>query len=219
MQTLNIDIVSDVVCPWCFVGKHRLARALDLLRAEGRDFEVRKRWLPFFLNPDTPAGGEPYRPFLEKKFGGAAAVDAVWERVRAAGRTVGVDFAFEKISVRANTLQAHRLLHWAQEHGAAAAVDDLAERLFAAHFQNGEHVGDDAVLVRIAAQCGYPAAEVAAWLASDADADLVRAQERQVRAIGVRSVPTYIFDGRTAISGAETPQLLADAIRPLLHAG
>ena len=210
MTVLNIDIVSDVVCPWCFVGTRRLARALDLLKAEGRDLVLTMRWLPFFLNPDTPPEGEPYRPFLEKKFGGAAAVEALWERVRAAGRSVHLELAFEKISVRANTLQAHRLVHWAQQRG---DVDMLIERLFAANFHNGEHVGDPAVLQRIAVECGYPADEVAAYLASDADTELVRAEERRVRELGVRSVPTYIFDGRSMISGAETPEILAEAIR------
>jgi len=210
MTTLAIDIVSDVVCPWCFVGKRRLARALELLRAERPDLAVTVRWLPFFLNPDTPSAGEPYRPFLEKKFGGPAAVEALWERVRAAGRSVGLDLAFEKISVRANTLQAHRLLHWAQRQGDANA---LVERLFAAHFHKGEHVGDPATLQRIAVECGYAADVVAAYLAGDADADEVRAQEWRARESGVSSVPTFFFDGAHALSGAETPEMLADAIR------
>jgi predicted DsbA family dithiol-disulfide isomerase len=210
MTHLHIDIVSDVVCPWCFVGTRRLARALELLRAEGRELAVTERWLPFFLNPQTPPQGEPYRPFLEKKFGGAAAVEALWERVRAAARSVDLELAFEKISVRANTLQAHRLLHWAQQRG---PVDALVERLFVAHFQNGEHVGDPAVLTGIAAACGYAADEVAAYLASDADTREVREEERRVRELGVRSVPSYIFDGRSMVSGAETPAILAEAIR------
>lgn len=215
MTPLHIDIVSDIVCPWCFVGTRRLARALELLRAEGRELAVTERWLPFFLNPQTPPEGEPYRAFLEKKFGGAAAVEALWERVRAAARSVDLELAFEKITVRANTLQAHRLLHWAQRRG---KVDALVERLFAAHFQQGEHVGDPAVLARIAAECGYPDAEVGAYLASDEDAETVRAEERRVRELGVRSVPTYIFDGRSLVTGAETPEILAEAIRRHLAA-
>ena len=216
MTTLAIDIVSDVVCPWCFVGKRRLARALVLLRAERPELAVSVRWLPFFLNPGTPPEGEPYRPFLEKKFGGPAAVEALWGRVRAAARSVDLELAFEKISVRANTLQAHRLLHWAQRQGDA---DALVERLFAAHFHNGEHVGDPATLQRIAVECGYPAAAVAAYLASDADAEEVRALERRGRESGVSSVPTFVFGGKDALSGAETPELLADAIRRHLDNG
>jgi predicted DsbA family dithiol-disulfide isomerase len=215
MTPLRIDIVSDIVCPWCFVGTRRLARALELLRAEGRELEVTERWLPFFLNPKTPPEGEPYRPFLEKKFGGPAAVEALWARVRAAARSVGLELAFEKITVRANTLQAHRLLHWAQRRG---QVDVLVEGLFAAHFQEGENVGDPAVLQRIAVACGHPAAEVAAYLAADENTATVRAEERRVRELGVRSVPTYIFDGRSMISGAETPEILAEAIRRHLAA-
>lgn len=214
MTTLNIDIVSDVVCPWCFIGKRRLALALDLLRAEWPGLAVKVRWLPFFLNPNTPPEGEPYRPFLEKKFGGPAAVEALWERVRAAGRGVGVEFAFEKIGVRANTLQAHRLIHWAQQRAVEAnGADVLVERLFAAHFLNGEHVGDAATLRRIAVDCGYAADEVAAYLAADADTEEVRALERRSREIGVSSVPTFVFGGKQALSGAETPEILAAAIR------
>jgi predicted DsbA family dithiol-disulfide isomerase len=213
VRSLAIDIVSDVVCPWCFVGKRRLERALELLRAEFPELVVKVRWLPFFLNPNTPLQGEPYRPFLEKKFGGPAAVEALWDRLRAAGRSAGIEFAFEKITVRANTLQAHRLIHWAQAQGDA---DALVENLFAAHFLNGEHVGDVATLQRIAVGCGYPAAEVAAYLASDADADVVRAQERHAREIGVSSVPTFVFGGAQTLSGAETPETLLDAMRRCL---
>lgn len=218
MQSMDIDVVSDVVCPWCFVGKHRLARALELLRAELPELAVTVRWLPFFLNPDTPPRGEPYRAFLEKKFGGAAAVEALWERLRAAGRSAGIEFAFEKITLRANTLRAHRLIHWAQQQAPGSGdVAALVERLFAAHFLNGEHVGDIDVLQRIAGECGFSAAAVAAYLASDADVEQVRAEERRGREIGVSSVPTFIFGGAQALSGAETPEIMVDAMRRFLH--
>lgn len=214
MTILSIDIVSDVVCPWCFVGKRRLERALDLLRDDYPGLVVELRWLPFFLNAQTPPEGEPYRPFLEKKFGGAAQVEALWDRLRVAGRSVGIEFAFEKISIRAHTLLAHRLIHWAQDHAlGAAAAEVLVERLFAAHFLNGEHIGDPATLQRIAVECGYPGDAAAAYLAADADAELVRAQERRAREIGVSSVPTFFFGKTHALSGAETPELLADAMR------
>ncbi len=218
MQSLSIDIVSDVVCPWCFVGKHRLARALELLRGDHPDLAVTVRWLPFFLNPHTPPAGEPYRAFLEKKFGGPAQVDALQDRLREVGRSVGIDFAFEKIALRANTLRAHRLIYWAQQQPSGSGdVDALVERLFEAHFLNGEPVGDIAVLQRIAGECGYSSATVASYLAANADVDLVRAEERRGREIGVSSVPTFIFCGAEALSGAETAEILADAIRRHLH--
>lgn len=209
----TIEIVSDIVCPWCFIGLRRLDAAIAEVRRDIPTFTCEKRWRPFFLNPNTPPEGEPYLPFLEKKFGGPEPVAAIFERVRAAGRPYGIDYAFEKIELRANTLQAHRLIHWAQQRGDAEA---LVERLFVAQFQRGEHVGDPALLVQVAAECGYPAAEVESYLASAQDIDEVRAMERSFRAMGISMVPTFIVDGRTAVVGAEDPAILAAAIRRAL---
>ncbi|PKO37591.1 MAG: DsbA family oxidoreductase [Betaproteobacteria bacterium HGW-Betaproteobacteria-6] len=204
-----IDIVSDLVCPWCYIGLRRLDAAIAEVRRERPDFACEKRWRPFFLNPDTPPEGEPYLPFLEKKFGGPAPVAALFERVRAAGRPWGVDYAFEKIEVRANTLQAHRLIHWAQQRGDAAG---LVERLFVAQFQRGERIGDLALLVKVAVECGYPGEEVERYLASGADSDEVRATEHRFRAMGISMVPTFIIEGRQVVVGAEDPVVLAAAI-------
>lgn len=207
---LTIEIVSDIVCPWCFIGTRRLEAALALVRKDFPDFQCRKVWRPFFLNPDTPPEGEPYLPFLENKFGSRAKVEEIFDRVRTAGRAYGLDYAFEKIQFRANTLQAHRLIHWAQARGNAEA---LIERLYVAQFQRGEHVGDVAVLTACAAECGYPADEVAAYLASGRDADVVKAEEDRVRALGITMVPTFILPGNKIIVGAEDPAVLAEAIR------
>ena len=210
---VSIEIVSDIVCPWCFIGLRRLDLAIALVRQEIPDFSCEKRWRPFFLNPDTPPEGEPYLPFLEKKFGGPAPVEALFERVRAAGRPYGLEYAFEKIARRANTLQAHRLIHWAQQRGDA---ERLVERLFVAQFQRGEAVGDPGVLVGIAAECGYPAATVADYLASIEDVDVVRAMEAEVRAAGISMVPTFVVDRKMVVVGAEDPAILAGAIRQVL---
>jgi len=210
---VSIEIVSDIVCPWCFIGLRRLDLAIALVRQEIPDFSCEKRWRPFFLNPDTPPEGEPYLPFLEKKFGGPAPVEALFERVRAAGRPYGLEYAFEKIACRANTLQAHRLIHWAQQRGDA---ERLVERLFVAQFQRGEAVGDPGVLVGIAAECGYPAATVADYLASIEDVDVVRAMEAEVRAAGISMVPTFVVDRKMVVVGAEDPAILAGAIRQVL---
>lgn len=209
-----IGIVSDIVCPWCYIGTRRLAAAVALIRRERPDFRYSTVWKPFFLNPDTPPEGEPYLPFLIQKFGGRDKVEEIFARVRAAGQPYGLDYAFEKIALRANTLQAHRLLRWAQAHG---NVDALVERLFQAQFQRGERVGDTALLVKIAAECGYPAEEVAAYLASDADASAVRAEEAEIRARGINMVPTFILPGDRIIVGAEDPAILADGIRQALE--
>jgi predicted DsbA family dithiol-disulfide isomerase len=207
---LTIEIVSDLVCPWCFIGLRRLSTAIEQVRREIPGFSCRKVWRPFFLNPDTPPQGEPYLPFLEAKFGSREAVEALFARVREAGRAYDLDYAFERITLRANTLQAHRLIHWAQQRGEA---EQLVERLFVAQFQRGEYVGDVALLTQIAAECGYPPAEVAAYLASTQDVDTVRSQEAEGRAAGIRQVPTFIVDRRLVVVGAEDPAVLAEAMR------
>ena len=206
---LTIDIVADIVCPWCFIGKRRLETAVALVRRHDPEFTCRTRWLPFFLNPDTPPEGEPYLPFLERKFGGRAPVEALFARVREAGRAYGIDYGFEKIPLRANTLRAHRLIHWIQQRGDA---DALVERLFVAQFQRGEYVGDIALLAEIAAECGYDRGTVANYLSSAEDENLVRTRERQVRAMGIRMVPTFILPGNEVIVGAEDPAVLAAGI-------
>jgi predicted DsbA family dithiol-disulfide isomerase len=211
---LTIEIVSDVVCPWCFIGTRRLEAAVAMVRSRILDFTYQTRWLPFFLNPDTPPEGEPYLPFLERKFGSRSEVDALFGRIREAGRAYGLDYAFEKIPLRANTLRAHRLIHWVQQRGGADAV---VERLFVAQFQRGEYVGDVALLGRIAAECGYDAAEVTRYLSSTEDEELVREREREIRAKGVKVVPTFILPGSQVIAGAEDPAVLAAVILKCLR--
>jgi predicted DsbA family dithiol-disulfide isomerase len=215
MSELQIDIVSDVVCPWCFIGKHRLEAALQLLRAERPDVAPRIRWLPYFLNPDTPEEGEPYRPFLERKFGGPEKLAQIQAHVAEAGRTAGIDFAFERIALRANTLRAHRLIHRAQKAGNA---DALVERLFAAHFLLGENVGDAAVLARLAGECGEDESAALAYLLSGEDAAEVRAQAERGQRMGISGVPFFILDGRLGIGGAQPPEVLLDALRQSLNA-
>jgi len=212
---IKIDVVADIVCPWCFIGKRRLESALAIARRQRPELCVETRWLPFFLNPDTPSEGEPYLPFLTQKFGSREAVDALFERVRAAGKHYGIDYSFEKIALRANTLAAHRLIHWAQQRGNAAL---LVERLLAAQFQLGEAVGDLATLTRIACECGYPEAEVATYLNSDRDTATVRNLERKARALGINMVPTFIVNDDRVIVGAEDPTILAEAILSCLDA-
>lgn len=206
---LKIDIVADIVCPWCFIGKRRLETAVALVRKTRPEFQYETRWLPFFLNPDTPPEGEPYLPFLEQKFGGRAPVEALFERVREAGRAYGLNYAFETIQLRANTLQAHRLLYWAQQRGNA---DALIERLFVAQFQRGEAIGDLTTLIGIATECGYRAPEVERYLRSDEDRLTVRQDERRIREMGIRMVPTFILNRQQIIVGAEDPAVLAHAI-------
>lgn len=209
---MQIDVVSDVVCPWCFVGKRRLDAALAGWRqARPGEAPPRVRWLPYFLNPDTPADGEPYRPFLERKFGGAAAVEAVWERVREAGAGAGIAFAFERIEKRANTLAAHRLIHRFQAEG-VGDVQALVEGLFAAQFEQGRDVGDPAVLAEVAAAAGDDYARAASFLAGERYAEEVLAGAAQAQAMGIGGVPFFIFAGRLGVSGAHPPETLIEAM-------
>lgn len=212
---LMIEVVSDVVCPWCFIGQRRLERAIALVREEQPDFQYVIRWRPFFLNPDTPPEGEPYLPFLIQKFGGRERVEAIWQRINDVGATLGIDYQFEKIQVRANTLQAHRLIHWAQQQGDASV---LVERLFAAQFEQGANVSDKAILANVAATCGYERAQVLAYLDSDEDKALILQMEQEARTWGVNSVPTFIFDRKSGVQGAEEPRVLANEIKQALVA-
>jgi predicted DsbA family dithiol-disulfide isomerase len=207
---ISVEIVSDFVCPWCFIGTRRLATALAQWRRDEPAGVCAIRWRPFFLNPETPPEGEPYLPFLERKFGDRASVEALFARVRAAGRVYGLDYAFEKIRLRANTLRAHRLVHWAQQQGEATA---LVDRLFVAQFQRGEAIGEIALLAQIAGECGYDAAAAQSYLESAADVDAVRAQEREARQRGIDRVPSFIIDGSEIVVGAEDPALPTATIR------
>ncbi|MDP2822496.1 MAG: DsbA family oxidoreductase [Sulfuritalea sp.] len=216
---LMIDVVSDVVCPWCFIGKRHLDRALELWRAEQPPGEVVVHWRPFFLNPDTPEAGEPYRPFLEKKFGGPKQLEELWQRVGEAGRKAGIEFAFEKIELRANTLNAHRLIHYAQTRvGADTAVTAaLVEALFAAQFLEGRHVGDRAVLADVAAACGMDRDAVLRYLESAEEADAVRGGATEAQRKGIGGVPFFIFNQRLAASGAQPPEALLQAMREAMR--
>ncbi len=215
---LSVDVVSDVVCPWCFIGKRNLDAALAAWRGERPDCEVTVRWRPFFLNPDTPEAGEPYRPFLEKKFGGPEKLAEIWQQVGAAGRKAGIEFAFEKIELRANTLNAHRLIDLAQRIGDGAAVDALVEALFAAQFLDGRHVGDRAVLAAIAGECGMDADAVRRYLDGDEQAAEVRGSAEEARRLGINGVPFFIFENRLAASGAQPPEALLGVMREAVTA-
>ena len=215
MMVLTIDVISDVVCPWCFIGKRRLEAALRELRAERPDVVPTIRWLPYFLNPDTPEEGEPYRPFLERKFGGPERLAQIWAQIAEAGRTAGIAFAFERIEVRANTLRAHRLIHRAQRDGDAGA---LVERLFAAQFLQGENLGEAAVLARLAAECGEDEAAALAYLQSGEDAEAVRDEAARAQRLGINGVPFFILAGRYGVAGAQPPEVLLEALRQSLAA-
>jgi len=207
---LTIDIISDVVCPWCYVGKRRLEQALALRGAA--DGAPRLTWHPFQLNPELPVAGMDRRTYLERKFGGPQGARDVYARVEEAGRDAGIAFAFDRIARQPNTLDAHRLIAWAQQDGSAAAAA-LVERLFRAYFLDGLDIGAPNLLAQLAGESGLDARAAAAWLASDAGGAEVREADREARRLGVGGVPFFIINQRIAVSGAQPAEALLDAFR------
>ena len=217
---LDIDLVSDFVCPWCFLGKVRLDRALAELRVSRPDLDVRVNWLPFFLNPDTPAAGEPYREFLEAKFGGPIKAEAVLDKVRAVAADDGLVYAFERIQTRPNTLAAHRLMYRAQAQGQKPErIQALGHALFTAHFQEGRDIGDLDTLADIATACGERREAVREWLAGRGEVDKVKRMAEGVRRQGIEGVPFFILNRKMALSGAQSAAVLGAAILQSLETG
>jgi predicted DsbA family dithiol-disulfide isomerase len=208
--SLSIDIVSDIVCPWCYVGKRRLEAALAR-RASDDVQPVQVRWLAFQLNPDIPAGGVDRRSYLEQKFGGPERAKQIYARIKAAGDEVGIPFDFERITRQPNTVNAHRLIAWAQDLDPNTA-DSLIERLFRAYFVDGTDIGDIDTLAGVAGDAGFDATAARAWLASDAGRTAIEAEEQHSRALGVNGVPFFVFNQRLAVSGAQPPEVLLEAI-------
>ena len=209
---LVVDIVSDVVCPWCYIGKRKLETALADLQAREPGLAIQCRWHPFQLNPDLPPDGIARADYLDAKFGGKARASDIYARVLAAGVDVGIAFEFERIDRQPNTLDAHRLIAWAQQRGDGPATDALVEHLFRAYFIEGRRLTDTGALIAIARESGFPEHEVRAMLASAAGRADVEAEDREARAVGIGGVPFFIFNGRTAVSGAHDPATLLEAI-------
>lgn len=192
---MEIDIVSDVICPWCFIGKRRLEAALE--RWDGG--AARIVWRPFQLNPDMPREGMERSAYLRAKFGDADP-EARFAEVAAVGAEAGIDFAFDRIRRTPSTLQAHRLIRWS---AGLDAQDRMVEALFAAYFLQGEDIGDDATLIRIAHGAGFDPGAVGAYLAGEADVEQIRSEDAFARQIGISGVPCFIVDRAYALSGAQ----------------
>jgi predicted DsbA family dithiol-disulfide isomerase len=206
--SLAVDVVSDVVCPWCYIGKRKLERALAELKSREPGLDPVVRWHPFELNPDLPAQGVARSAYLEAKFGSDSAAH-IYTRVRAAGESVGIGFEFERILRQPNTRDAHRLIAWAQQGGNADAV---VEALFRAYFVEGRALSDRAEIAAIAHDAGLDRDAAAALLASERLCAEVEAEYREAQAAGISAVPFFIFNGRTAVSGAHDPPTLLEAI-------
>jgi predicted DsbA family dithiol-disulfide isomerase len=207
---MQIDFISDTVCPWCFIGKRRLARAIAM--RPNIAFDVRFR--PYRLDPTVPKGGMDRDAYMTAKFGKNGGVSEAQRVIAAEGAKEGIEFDFAAIRKTPNTLDSHRLIRWAELTG---VQDDVVERLFAAYFQNGEDIGDIRVLAEIADASGMDGAQIADRLESDQDAALVEREDKLAHEMGVTGVPAMIFANKVATSGAREPEVLAMVIDKALE--
>jgi predicted DsbA family dithiol-disulfide isomerase len=201
---LTIDVVSDVICPWCFLGKRRLDKAVSALNGTAVDI----RWRPFLLDGSIPKEGLPRKLYLERKFPGRD-LSQLHAPLIAAGRLDGIDYRFDRITVTPNTLDAHRLIRWAHASG---KQHDMAERLFTLYWIEGADVGRHDVLIKAAVDLGLDGTLVAQLLSSEADLDPVLEEVRAAAEMGITGVPTFIVAGRYAVVGAQPPEVLLSAI-------
>ena len=212
---LMVEVISDVACPWCFIGMKRLERAIEL--ADGVDVSV--RWRPYQLDPTIPPEGMPRREYMINKFGSEERLREIHAQVTSAGEAEGIRFNFDAMQVSANTLDAHRLIRWAASPKAPPRAQSLVvRRLFEMNFEEARNIGDRAVLVEAAADADLDAALVEALLTSNADVDAVRTEIATAGQMGVRGVPCFLLEGRYAVMGAQDPETLADAIKQVAGA-
>jgi predicted DsbA family dithiol-disulfide isomerase len=201
-----VTVVSDVVCPWCFIGKRRLEQAIALVP----DLPVEVRWRPYFLNDWIPREGISREQYLTTKFGSVERYAGIAQRVRAAAAEEGLVYAMDKISRQPNTLDCHRLILWAGHEGKAAR---MKQRLMDLYFTEGADLTDRETLVRAAADCGLNADTVRQALASDMDVARITQEADAAKEAGIQGVPCFILGGVLAVSGAQAPEYLADAMR------
>lgn len=208
-QTVKLDILSDPICPWCYIGKTQLDKALAAIP----DHPFVIEWHPFQLNPDMEPGGMDRREYLERKFGGKEGAVRAYAPVVEHAEKAGLAIDFEAMQRTPNTLDAHRLIHWAGVEGKQSQAVDA---LFAAYFTEGRDIGDAEVLADIADSIGMDAAVVLKLLKSDADRDDIAKRDSHSREMGVSSVPTFIVANQHAVPGAQPPELWEQVIREIM---
>lgn len=206
---MQIDVISDSICPWCYIGKRRLEKALEQARAARPDLDFDVVWRPYQLNPETPKEGYDRKTYLEAKFGDKEQARGIYKVVLAAAEEEGLAFTLDKQKRLPNTLDSHRLAHWAQTAGVQDAV---IEGLFEKYFIDGEDISDPDVLVQVAEEAGMDKDIVAQLLKGDADLDKVQQEEAIARRMGVTGVPCFIIDQKVALVGAQDPDMLLRAI-------
>lgn len=209
--TVKIDIVSDVVCPWCYLGKARLEAAL----AELPDIEAEIHWRPYQLDPSIPRTGVDRKAYMEAKFGAGPRLGQIHEQLNGFGEEMGIHYDFDAIKVAPNTMSAHRLIRWAAQAGQGKQMK-VVQLLFKAFFEEGRDIGSAPVLVEIAKSAGMDASIVETLLPTDAEEAGVIGEIATAKQMGITGVPCFIINQKYAVSGAQTPDTLADAIRNAL---
>lgn len=212
-QKLRIDVVSDVVCPWCYLGQKRLDKAI----AATPDIDIELNWRPFQLDPTIPADGLDRQDYMQRKFGDLSRLRDAHARLESLGAAEGIDFAFDAITVSPNTLDAHRLIRWAGSAG-NDVQNRLVRSLFSLYFERGENIGDHAVLAAAAAEAGMDRAVVENMLATGADREAVAEEAATAARMGVTGVPCFLFEAKYAVMGAQEAASLVDAIRQIAAA-
>ncbi|MEO3385830.1 DsbA family oxidoreductase [Mesorhizobium sp. CAU 1741] len=215
VEHISVDVISDVVCPWCFIGMKRLERAVALV--DGVD--VALRWRPYQLDPSIPKEGLPRRDYMLAKFGSDEKLKAIHEQVATIGEVEGIRFHFDAMEKAANTLDAHRLIRWAgSPQSPSGAQTQAVRRLFELNFEEGRDISDPAVLGEVADEIGMDSALVTALLASNADADSVQAEIATAAQMGVRGVPCFLIESKYAVMGAQDAEVIADALKQIAAA-
>ncbi len=207
-MTLQIEIVSDVICPWCYIGKRRLEHALHQL--EDQVLEVQITWQPFQLNPGMPKEGMDRKVYRTAKFGSWEQSQALDVRLIAVGATEGIAFAFEQMQRIPNTLDSHRLIGLAQQEG---VQDALVENLFQGYFLEAKDIGDPQVLIEIGSQSGLDPAQIRGLLDGERGLAEVRREEERARVMGISGVPHFLINGRSALSGAQPAEVIAETLK------
>ncbi len=210
---LNVDIVSDVMCPWCYVGQKRLERAMDQVP----EVEVEINWRPFQLDPTLPPEGKDRKKYLSDKFGGDERAKTVYQAIKDAGVAEGIPFDFDAIKVAPNTLDAHRLIRWASSAG-EGVQNRLARRLFQLYFEEGANIGDHRVLIDAARDVGMDSSIVESLLSTDSDREAVQIEIATAGQMGVTGVPCFLIEGKYAVMGAQDSDTLANAFRQIAEA-
>jgi|TARA_R110000782_G_scaffold71156_1_gene142772 predicted DsbA family dithiol-disulfide isomerase len=208
LMPIRIEAIVDTICPWCYIGKKRLEKALSREQLDNLIIN----WRPFLLNPDMPNGGIDRKLYLSAKFGGADSATRVYKAIETAGAAVGIDFKFDDIKITPDSTDSHRLIFKVCSERPAVG-NALVEDLFVAYFLEGQNIGDPDILAEIAVTHGEDRSEILDYLAGDMDRDFVGQENRVAHQMGVTGVPCFVFNGRHALSGAQEPEILQRMVR------